>query len=205
MMRHKGKILGVIGFLIFAGYLYYTSVVRISKNFVEVDPGKFYRSAQLTESELEEVIKKYGIKQVISLRGLPKGSYWTPGEIAVTDKLGVRLSGYGWTTDYFPKTEDLRGYVQNLKDGPYPILIHCRTGADRTGLAAAMYAWEYMGQDKEKAIAEQLSFKNWHVQAFHPAMSEFARVYQGSEWAMNTYDLCNDPVMRKWAEHNACK
>lgn len=203
--RNKFKILGLVGFLIFASYVYYTSVVRYTKNFDIVEDGKFYRSAQLFPGELEDVIKKYGIKQVISLRGLPKNSYWTPGEIAVTEKMGVKLTALGWTTDYFPKTEDLRSFAKALRDGPYPILVHCRQGSDRTGLASALYAWEYMGLEKEEAINEQLSFRYYHVQSIHPAMAEFARVYQGTEWALNEYDLCNDPIMRKWAEHNACK
>lgn len=198
--KHKKKLIGLAAFLVFASWVYYTSVVRITKNFDVVDDGKFYRSAQLSESELEETIKKYGIKQVISLRGLPKNSYWTPGEIAVTEKMGVKLTALGWMTDFFPRNEELQNFVKALRDGPYPILVHCRQGADRTGLASAMYAWEYMGLEKEEAIDEQLSWRNWHVEAFHPAMKEFARFYQGTEWALHEYDLCGDPQSRKWAE-----
>lgn len=45
---------------------------------------------------------------------------------------------------------------------PKPILIHCRSGADRSGLAAALYVSKVAGLDNAKAEA-QLSFYYGHV------------------------------------------
>src|SRR5690242_684397 len=60
-----------IGLTAFVLWAWQSSIVRLSKNFYEVDPGKFYRSAQLSPTELKDVVDKYGIKTVISLRGAP--------------------------------------------------------------------------------------------------------------------------------------
>lgn len=193
----------IIGLLGLIGFMWRASVFRISKNFVEVDPGKFYRSAQLTPEELQGAIDKYGIKTVISLRGAPKNSYWVPGQIEVLAKNKVEFLDFGWTSDYFPSNDDFRGFMRALRDAPRPILVHCRTGADRTGEAAAIYAMEFMKMPKDQAIHEHLSFRNWHVPMFHPAKTEFAKRYQGLDWALSKYDMC-DPDNIKWTEPGHC-
>jgi protein tyrosine/serine phosphatase len=192
-----------LSFIALVGYLYYASVVRVSKNFYIVDPGKFYRSAQLTPSELEGAIDKYGIKTVISLRGAPQNSYWYPGEVEVLEKRQVKFLHFGWTSDYFPHNDDFQGFMRALKEEQYPILVHCRTGADRTGEASAIYAIEYMHLPKDQAISEQLNFKYWHVPSFHPAKVEFVKRYQGFDWAMNQYNMCA-PENKMWAEPGQC-
>jgi protein tyrosine/serine phosphatase len=171
-------------------WLWQASIVRISQNFEEVDPGKFYRSAQLTPQELEEKIKLYKIKTVISLRGAPEKSYWVDAQRKVLKNLNVQFVPISWTTDYFPESAQLKNYLQTLKTAAYPILVHCRTGADRTGEATALYAIDFMKLPKEEAISKYLSFKYWHVEAFHPAKKEFVRRYQGIEQALSSYDVC---------------
>lgn len=185
------------------GYLWYTSVVRISKNFVEVDPGKFYRSAQLSPTELQEVIDKYKIKTVISLRGAPQNSYWVPDEIRVLAENKVKFLPLSWTSHFFPENEELRKYIIALKETERPILIHCRTGADRTGEAAAIYAMEFMAVPKELAIKQQLSPWNYHFESLHPAKVEFIKRYQGMDWALKQYDRCA-PENLDFAEPGHC-
>lgn len=202
-VKYKKAIFFLVLFLAFAGYIYRTSVVRISKNFHEVDPGKFYRSAQLTPEEMQEVINKYGIKTVISLRGAPENSYWVPGQKEILAKNAVEFIPLGWTTDYFPDKDDLKNYIEALDKSKYPILVHCRQGADRTGEATAIYAIEKMGMSNEKAVEEFLSFKYWHVPIFHPAKSEFVKRYQGKEWALTKYDPCSKENIQ-WAETGHC-
>jgi protein tyrosine/serine phosphatase len=173
-------------------WLWQTSIIRISKNFEEVDPGKFYRSAQLTPKELEEIVQKYGIKTVISLRGSPEKSYWVEPQKQVLENLSVQFIPVRWQLDYFPEAEELKKYLQALKTGPYPILVHCRTGADRTGEATALYAIDFMKMPKEEAMEKYLSFRNWHIEFFHPAKKEFIRRYLGIEEALQNYDLCSE-------------
>lgn len=202
----KKKISWTISILLFIGFLLFAwraSVVRLTKNFYEVDPGKFYRSAQLYPDELEEVVKKYGIKTVISLRGAPQNSYWVPGQIETLKKLNVDFVPISWTSHYFPHKEDLQAFIKTLKDSPRPILVHCRSGADRTGEASAIYEIEFMGKPKEKAIEDQLSFKYWHLESSHPAKKALVRAYEGMDWALNKYDHCA-PEYVKWAEEGHC-
>lgn len=204
VFKYKKWLLGICLFIGFASWVYYTSVFRLSKNFHEVDPGKFYRSAQLTPEELQDAINKYGIKTVISLRGAPENSYWVPGQKAILEKNNVAFHHFGWTTDYFPETDRLKGYLQVLQNAERPILVHCRTGADRTGEATAMYAIDFMGYDNQKAINEFLNFKYWHVPKFHPAKTEFVKNYKGLQWSLNNYELCTKENAL-WVEPGHCQ
>lgn len=179
--------------------LAYWSTVRITKNFDVVDPGKLYRSAQLTPSEMQDAINQYGIKTVISLRGAPKNSYWYPGEIEVLKKNNVAFYDFGLEIDYFETKEELRAIAKLFKEAEKPILIHCRTGADRTGEISALYVLEEMKLSKEEAL-KQLTIKNWHVPFFHPAKTEFIKAYQGHDWLMNEYDECHYPEFIKHPE-----
>ncbi len=195
-------ILGV-GFTALVLWVWQSSIVRLTKNFYEVDPGKFYRSAQLSPIELDEVIKKYGIKTVISLRGAPENSYWVPGEKKTLEANGVAFYNFSWTIDYFPDASEFISYLKVLKLAQFPVLVHCRTGADRTGEATALYAVDFMKLPKEEAIEKFLNFKYWHVQKFHPAKAEFVRRYPGIEQALASYNHCA-PENIQFAEPGHC-
>lgn len=181
-----------ITLLFVSGVIGYTSTFRISQNLYEVDRDKLYRSAQLTKSELEEAVRQYGIKTVISVRGYPQPVFNDEPEAETLERENVALYKFDLTTDYFPSKENLVGIVQLLKSAQRPILVHCRTGADRTGMISAIYQIEEMHKSKEEAL-NQLTFKYWHVRSFHPAMSEFVRAYQGEDWAIKKYDPCDFP------------
>ncbi len=197
------KIVSFVLFTAFLLWVWQTSIVRLTKNFHEVDPGKFYRSAQLDPAELSEVVEKYGIKTVISLRGAPENSYWVPKQKEVLAKHGVAFHWVGWTTDFFPDNDDLKEYLKVLKTAEYPVLVHCRTGADRTGEATAMYAIDFMGQSKDEAIAKHLTSTYWHFPIFHPAKTEFVKRYQGIDAMLANYDLCA-PENAAWVEPGHC-
>ena len=201
--RLWGILIGLFLFCCLAGFMYRASVFRISKNFDEVDPGKFYRSAQLTPEELDETIKKYGIRTVISLRGAPENSEWVKPEKEVLEKNGVKFIPASWTIDYFPDRGNFLLFAQALKDGPYPILVHCRTGADRTGEASAIYSVEFMHMSKDQAIKKNLRFDHWHVESFHPAKAEFVRRWKGLDEMIKSYDVCSNDY-RDFAEPKYC-
>lgn len=183
-------IFGLALFVGFALFAHRYSTFRISKNFREVDPGRFYRSAQLTAEELSQVVDKYGIKTVISLRGAPEHTNWYQEQVQVLKEKDVTFQAVWWTAEHFPPKEELIKYVDLLKTAEYPILIHCRVGSDRTGLATAIYAMDFLRTPKEVAIAQHLNFDYWHVETFKPAMVEFVKRYRGPDWSRSKYDEC---------------
>lgn len=59
--------------------------------------------------------------------------------------------------------DELNKIIEFLKDAPKPILIHCRAGADRTGLVSAIYRTLFMGQDLQSAEKSMLSIRWGHL------------------------------------------
>lgn len=167
------------------------SVYRITKNFYTVDDGKLYRSAQLSDHELYEIIQKYQIKTVLSLRGYPpKKILWhNTDETENLPKLGIHFVPIDLEDSYYPSKEDTQRIVHILEEGPYPILVHCRVGTDRTGMVSAMYEKFILNKPTEEAL-EQLRFKYWHASYFRPAMSQFLRKVPDLAYLKNTYNEC---------------
>lgn len=176
-------------FILFAAFVYRSSVFRISQNFGVVEDGKLYRSAQLNETEMAEIVQKYQIKTVISLRGSPGRTMFYEPESETLAKLGVRYEFIGMSDDHFPHQDEVKKLIEIFQNAPGPILIHCRVGADRTGMVAALYEKVIQNKTVDEAL-EQVSFKYWHVRAFHPAMSDFIRHTKDLNWVKNEYNVC---------------
>ncbi|MCB0393881.1 MAG: tyrosine-protein phosphatase, partial [Bdellovibrionales bacterium] len=166
-------------------------IVRISsfrplRNFHEIDPGKFYRSAQLTPEELRQITKMYGIRTVINLRGRQTGKSWYENQKSTLNEMGVPQVDIAFDSDTVPQRVRLMRYLNTLKNSERPILIHCRSGADRTGLSSAIYMYDYMGASKEEAET-QMSSDYLHLENFKPAKKHFFDHYKGYDWAKNEY------------------
>lgn len=72
-------------FLSFSYFLY----LKETSNFHPVTVDEAYRSAQLSEAELESYINKYRIRTVLNLRGENPGKEWYDDEINISRKHGV--------------------------------------------------------------------------------------------------------------------
>jgi protein tyrosine/serine phosphatase len=108
-------------------------------NFHTVIDHQVYRSAQLQPSDLEHYIKKYAIKSIINLRNALKSRpELLKNEMLVAQKYHLNYYHIELPAQHAPKVADLRRLVNVLATAPKPILIHCKAGADRTGLASAI-------------------------------------------------------------------
>ena len=133
-------------------------VRRIYNNFFKIDENVF-RSAQPNEKTLSK-FKKLGGKTVLSLRGCTTAPYWYQEEIQCKN-LGLSLHNIPLTASKPPSVEDLKTLIDFLGNAPKPLLIHCKSGADRTGLAAFVYLTVF--QSCRFAVAKrQLSVKYFH-------------------------------------------
>jgi protein tyrosine phosphatase (PTP) superfamily phosphohydrolase (DUF442 family) len=113
--------------------------VVFGTNLHTVAPGMCYRSAQLSADRLQDVVHRLGIRTVINLRGPNEGESWYQDEARAVkelgiDKVDIRLSGYAP-----PEDADFHKLIDALKDMKYPILVHCHSGSDRSGLASALF------------------------------------------------------------------
>ena len=173
-------------------------------NFHEVDPGKFYRSGQMSGDEIAEVIEEYGIKTVINLRGTSNSDWWKDEHEAVING-GAVHHNIRMKADRLPHKEDLRKLIEVYRTAERPILVHCKHGADRAGEATTMYLMEYMGYSKKAAIKEGLSRKYWHYPEVVPSKKYFMKnIYVDMDWAYNEYDPCEHPEYRHYDHDKFC-
>jgi len=141
-------------------------------NFHLIPDGKNnYRSAQFTTKELPEIIKKYGIKNIIRLNGdgtdsQHKSSFGqTPKseEERVCNELGCKYHFVNAHSGY----KSGQGYIGSINE-VIPIfnegntLIHCAHGADRTGYLVASYLQkENVKTNKDDLWSYTTQYNSW--------------------------------------------
>lgn len=161
----KRKILNRLGLsiatagLTLGGYLV---GIQLAGNFHEVLPGELYRSNQPTARQIENYTQHYGIKTIVNLRGAKENAAWYENEAATAKGLGIRHIDFGMSSSRQMTLDETYELVALLRDAPKPILIHCKSGADRTGLVSVIYLQQIAGADVETA-ERQLSIRFGHV------------------------------------------
>jgi protein tyrosine/serine phosphatase len=135
--------------------------LQIVGNVHVVEAGALYRSAQLNEGKLANVISAYGIKSVINLRGENRGSWWYDNEVEVTAAHGVSHFDVRMTALRDTDNATVTQLMETLRTAPRPLLIHCESGSDRTGLAAALYE-RFVKERPAEVAAGQISFRYGH-------------------------------------------
>ena len=96
-----------------------------------------YRAAQPAPHHFRR-FARLGIKTVVNLRGGREfGSY--PLEIEACARYGLAYEELTLKSRDAPKLEALEEAAALLERVAYPILFHCKSGADRTGLMGALY------------------------------------------------------------------
>ncbi len=131
-------------------------------NFHIVSPGLVYRSAQMNASALATVIPQYGIKSILNLRGAGEGKDWYVGEINTSRELGVQHFDYALSATHELTNEQMDKILDTIRTAPKPILIHCKSGSDRTGLIGALYLYSLEGRPSESA-RHQLAVFYGHI------------------------------------------
>ncbi len=144
-------------------------------NLHEVAPGVL-RSAQPSPRDIRRLAKR-GVRTVINLRG-PRdcGSYRL--EQQACEKYGVRLINFKLRSRGVPRRHQIHEAAALFRDIEYPVLIHCKSGADRAGLMSALYLLLREGRPVEEA-ARQLSLRYGHFkQADTGVLDHFLHSYR---------------------------
>ena len=121
---------------------------------------KAWRSAQPTPGQLGG-IAELGVRTVINLRGARVcGSYWL--EQHACQRHGLTLVDYQIRSRAAPSKAEILGARDLLRRVEYPILMHCKAGADRAGLMSTLYMIVHEGRPVAEAI-EQLHPRFGHI------------------------------------------
>ncbi len=112
--------------------------ISLNPRFFPVIENQVYRSAQLSVSRLDDIIQGYGIRTIIALLGSEKGAPWYENEKTLAAQHQVQMLNIAFGSHELPQFIRLKQLVDALLTAPHPILLHCRRGSDRTGLASAI-------------------------------------------------------------------
>ena len=128
-------------------------------NFDQVAPG-VYRSNQPDHKRLIKA-RDMGIVSVLNLRGQGKHARYL-FEAESCAALGLTLVDIKFDARKAPQRDILLQLLGAFDKIERPFLMHCKSGADRAGLASALYLIDQEGMGVD-AIREQLSFKYLHL------------------------------------------
>jgi protein tyrosine/serine phosphatase len=163
----------------------YFGYMEMQGNFHPITAGEAYRSAQMDADELQYYIHKFRIRSVINLRGKNADKQWYIDEVSVSKKDDVKHYDIGLNASKAPTPEEVKELLHLFQIAPRPVLMHCKGGADRSGLAAAL--WKMVIDGSPKSVAEeQLSIQFGHL-PFGPtqALDTFLENWKKSDQARN--------------------
>lgn len=189
-----------IGCLVAAGTEAYH--VFLGANFHTVIPGRVFRCAQLSARELEHELQTKGVRTVVNLRGSCDPCPWYLEESRVTNRWNVGQEDICFSAGRLPSMSEVRRLVEVLDRAEYPILLHCRRGADRTGMTAAI-AVLLQTQASLKQARRQLGLRYGHVALGRPAnLDRFLDLY--AEWLQTAGRAHSPACFRRWLTEGYC-
>lgn len=186
---------------------YYLFFFVVKANFREVVPQKVYRSAQPSPAQLKKWVHRYGIRTVINLRG--DAGKATKDEKTTADKLGIEMVTIRFSSSSLPMRDSLAKLIQTIETAEQPILMHCRGGVERSGMASTLAAMAIGKEDYDTAkwqayvppgprkrqrknnyvhISDVLKFYERHRQSNEPDTNDWQEF---KEWSTRTSLLDN--------------
>lgn len=123
--------------LIIAFFVIPNQVHRIflGKNLMTVIEDQIYRSAQPTASDIATWSKQLKLRSIVNLRG--EGS-WLKDEITAAKLQGLNIYSVQVSSSHLPEMHVARKLIHILDTAPQPLLVHCLSGVDRSGLFSAL-------------------------------------------------------------------
>jgi protein tyrosine/serine phosphatase len=138
-------------------------------NRAQVAPGVF----RANQPSPERIINwaKLGIKTIVNLRGRSNhGSYFL--ETQKCRDLGINLINHPLYATRLANQDELLSLEQIFRSIEYPILLHCKSGADRAGLASVLYHLMILGTPFSIA-RKHLSFRYLHIKYARSGILDF--------------------------------
>ena len=168
-----------------------------SGNVHEVIPGIIYRGAQPSGRSLQALIEQYKIRTVLNVRGCCWPDQWYTDEAEVCERLGVNLEDVSFSAIHLPSRDELRILIDVLDRAERPIFMHCRHGADRTGVAA-MATQLLLDESSYDLARRQLSLRYGHMPIGKTTvLDRFVQLY--SDWLARTEQIHSPAAFRRWA------
>ncbi|MFZ4807997.1 MAG: fused DSP-PTPase phosphatase/NAD kinase-like protein [Hyphomicrobiaceae bacterium] len=154
-----------------------------------------WRSAQPAPHQIAGFARR-GVRTIVNLRGPHmSGSYWL--EAAACRRHGLQLVDFQVRSRAAPTREEIRAARDLFDRIAYPMVMHCKSGADRAGLMSVLFLHFRCGVPIAEA-KNQLSLRYGHIrQADTGILDAFFERYLADsavrpmpfmEWVDTVYD-----------------
>src|SRR4051794_5000537 len=163
-------------------------------NVAPVIPGKVYRCNHPTPARLRRLTSRLGLRTLINLRGRTQsGSDALSREAA--REIGLTFHDMAFESRGAPHRERILRLHEIYRTMPTPAIMHCKSGADRAGLAAGLMVL-FEGGTAAEAL-RHLSLRFGHIrQSRTGALDAFFLQYQREaegrkpflDWVREDYD-----------------
>ncbi|MFB3892669.1 MAG: tyrosine-protein phosphatase [Phycisphaerae bacterium] len=195
--RRRLTALAAVVVLAAGGCLGYRNFYLFYDNFHTVVPGQVYRCDRPNPSRLAEWSRTYGIKTSLNLEGGDEADKWYLDNARAKRELGIMAVDIKLATNRLPTADELHHIIRTIETAPRPLLINCRAGSERTGMASVIAAMAVGGQDYKTARG-QLSAKYLHF--YHGSTRAEGVADQYEEYCRaNNLDTGGWPQFRRWA------
>ena len=146
------------------------------RNWGTVAPGRLYRSNHPQPWQLADATRRLGLRTVINLRGRREGCGSDALGREAAARLGLVQVDAPLESRGAPHRDRLLRLAGIYAEMDEPALLHCKSGADRTGLAAGVWLL-LRGATPAEAMA-QLHWRWGHVAASRTGILDaFFRLY----------------------------
>jgi protein tyrosine/serine phosphatase len=163
-------------------------------NFAVVIPGRLYRCNHPTPGRLAALARRFGLRTVINLRGERRcGSDALSRDAA--RRLGLHHIDMAFESRGAPHRDRILRFHAIYVAMATPALLHCKSGADRAGLAAGL-ALMFEGGSTREAL-RQLSWRFGHFNRSRTGVLDafflhYAATAEGKkpflDWVREDYD-----------------
>ena len=163
-------------------------------NWATVVPGRLYRSNHPTPARLRAAVSRHGLRTLINLRGHRRcGSDALSRSTALA--LGLKHVDMAFESRGAPHRDRILRFAELYRSIDTPALMHCKSGADRAGLASGL-AVLFEGGTAVQAM-RQLSWRYGHFSRSRTGVLDafFARYAKQAEgriafldWVAQEYD-----------------
>ena len=166
----------------------------IWSNLAPVEPGRLYRCNHPTPNRLARLTRRYGIQTLINLRGQARNGSDALSRDAAR-RLGLDFHDMALESRGAPQVDRILRLASIYQTMRAPALIHCKSGADRAGLAAGLFVLLRGGTVAE--ALRQLSLRYGHIKQARTGILDafFLRYQRDGEgrkpflaWVQEDYD-----------------
>lgn len=133
----------------------------VAKRWGVVEPGKIYRSGQISNHLIEPMLRENKIQKVIALNGSDLKKLYLKTEVETARKLKIDHQVLHLIGDGTGNVEDYAEAVAEImrcEKAGKPVLVHCAAGAQRTGGVVAAYRMLVQKKTPDEAYQELLQY-----------------------------------------------